>query len=122
MNSTPDKPQFLLILRQPPGGPPPPEVLQPIMAQFSEWMAGLRAKGMLVGTNGLEVTGHVVRGPRRAPVVSDGPYLESKEIVGGYVLIAADNVERALEAAGGCPGLDHQMAVEVRPVRPRREG
>jgi len=117
MSSAAKKPQYLLLLRQPPGGAPAPDELSRIMAQFGQWMAGLHAKGMVVGTNGLEVTGKVVRGPRGATTISDGPYLETKEIVGGYVQITADNLDQALAAAGDCPGLDFHMAVEVRPVR-----
>ena len=91
------------------------------MAQFAEWMQGLSAQGMVVGTNGLEITGKVLRGPRGA-TITDGPYPEAKEIVGGYVLITADNLDQAIEAARDCPGLGMGMAVEVRPVRPRPAG
>jgi hypothetical protein len=110
-----NKPRFLLLLRQPPGPPPPPEYLQPIMAKFMTWMQAMSAKGMVVATNGLEHTGKVLRGSRGASV-TDGPYPESKEIVGGFVLLAADNLEQALDAARDCPGLEYQMVVEVRPV------
>jgi len=90
------------------------------MGRFTEWMASLSARGMVVGTNGLETTGTVLRGPRGAST-TDGPFTESKEIVGGYVLISADNLDAAVEAARDCPGLDYRMAVEVRPVKLRRE-
>lgn len=110
-----ENPQFLLLLRQPPGPRPPPEFLDPIMAEFARWMKDLQAKKMVVATNGLETTGKVLRGPRGA-AITDGPYPESKEIVGGYVLIAAENEGQAIEAARDCPGLDHGMVVEVRPV------
>ena len=118
MNTQADKSQFLLLLRQPPGGTPPPDELRKIMARFGEWMQAMSAKGLVIGTNGLEITGKVLRGPR-GTTITDGPYPESKEIVGGYVLIAADNLEEAIEAARDCPGLGYGMAVEVRPVRPR---
>ena len=121
MTTPSTKPQFLLLLRQPNTGPAPtPEEMQKIMARFGEWMKGLNAKGMVVGTNGLEFGGKVLRGPRGAEM-TDGPYPESKEIVGGYVLITADSLEDALEAARECPGLDYRMAVEVRAVKLRRE-
>jgi hypothetical protein len=115
MKPTPEKPQFLLLLRQPPGPPPGPEILQPIMARFMAWMKSLHDRDAVVGSHGLDFTGKVVRGPRGISV-SDGPYPEAKEIVGGYVLISADNLDQAVEIARGCPGLDHQMVVEVRPV------
>lgn len=120
MTTQTKKPQFLLILRQPGGGTPQPEQLQKIMVRFGEWMKAMSAKGMVIGTNGLEITGKVLRGPRGASI-TDGPYPEAKEVVGGYVLITADNLEEAIEAARDCPGLDYHMAVEVRPVRPMRE-
>jgi hypothetical protein len=117
MATSPEKPQFLLLLRQPPGPPPPPEFLDPIMAKFARWMQDLQARNMVVATNGLETTGKIVSGPRGL-TLTDGPYAESKEVVGGYVLIAADDEDQAIAAARGCPGLDHGMVVEVRRVRP----
>lgn len=118
MTTQPKKSQFLLLLRQPPGGTPPPEELEKIMARFAVWMKAMSDKGMVVGTNGLEITGKVLRGPRGA-MITDGPYPEAKEVVGGYVLITADNMDDAIIAARDCPGLGYGMVVEVRPVRPR---
>lgn len=88
------------------------------MIQFDAWMQAMSAKDMVLGTNGLAGSGAVLRGPRGVSA-TDGPYLETKEIVGGYVLIAADNLAEAVEAARGCPGLNYQMTVEVRPVLAR---
>jgi hypothetical protein len=105
---------YLLVLRQPEGGVPPPEEMKKIMAQFTTWMDDLRKKEMVESTNGLELTGKVLRGRR----VIDGPYAETKEIIGGYVLISASNLDEAVEAAQACPGLDYNLTVEVRPVRP----
>ena len=67
MTDSPDKPQFLLLLRQPNAGPAPTaEEMRLIMGRFTEWMASLSARGMVVGTNGLETTGTVLR---RATIV-----------------------------------------------------
>ncbi len=107
---------FLILLHQPAGGVPPPEELQKIMARFNTWMDDMKAKGIVQGTGGLDVTGKVLRG-RRGAVLTDGPYAEAKEVVGGYVLISAASLEAAVEVARDCPGLDYAMAVEVRPVR-----
>ena len=122
MNSPSSPSQFLLLLRQPHGdGPgPTPEEMRHIMSRFTAWMEGLSAKGMVAGTNGLESTGMVLRGPRGASV-TDGPYAEAKEIVGGYVLINADSLDHAIEAARDCPGLEYRLTVEVRPVKQRSE-
>lgn len=108
----------MLFLLQPSTGPAPSaEEMQQIMQHFMVWMQELRAKDVVVDTNGLETTGKIVRGPRSATRVVDGPYVEAKEVVGGYILIRAENLDAAVEIARGCPGLDYRLAVEVRPVR-----
>lgn len=112
---------YLLLLRQPNEGTgPTPEELKAIMAQFGQWMQDLSDKGRVVGTNGLENTGSVLRGSRGA-TTTDGPFAESKEIVGGYVLILAASLDDAIQMARDCPGLDYRMAVEVRPVKKMQE-
>jgi hypothetical protein len=88
------------------------------MKRFMVWMDDLNKKGIVAGTNGLDDTGKILRGPR-GESISDGPYAESKEIVGGYILINAANLDEAVEIARGCPGLDYRLAVEVRPVKPK---
>ena len=112
----------MLLLHQPhAGGPgPTPDQLRHIMGRFAEWMSGMREKGLVVTTNGLDTSGAVLRGPRGAST-TDGPYAETKEIVGGYVLIKADSLKHAIELARECPGLDYQMAVEVRPIKPKTD-
>lgn len=111
--------QYLLLLHQPnTGRGPTPAELQQIMAQFGKWMEGLYAKGIVAGTNGLEPTGKVLREPGGA-VITDGPYAETTEIVGGYILINAPSLAKAVAIAKGCPGLNHRLAVEVRPVKQR---
>lgn len=109
--------QYLLLLRQPGAGPgPTPEKLQEIMEQFGTWMNGLYARGVVAGTNGLEPAGKVLREPGGA-IITDGPYAEAKEVVGGYILINASSLDEAVEIARGCPGLHYRLAVEVRPVK-----
>lgn len=115
--STPNRSSsYLLLLRQPAGGVPPPEELAKIMAKFNRWMARISDRRMLEGTNGLDITGKVLRRGRRGAKVTDGPYAETKEIVGGYVLIAAKSLAEAVKVAKACPGLEYNMTVEVRPV------
>jgi len=117
MNTPDARSLYLLLLRQPAQGPgPTPAELRAIMVRFAEWMDGLRAEGALVSSHGLKPKGKILRG-RRGATIADGPYAEAKEIVGGYVLIRARNLAQALRLARGCPGLDHRLAVEVRPVK-----
>lgn len=117
-NTTSEKPQFLLLLRQPYDGKgtrPDPEQMQQIMTRFMSWIQGIKAKTSVISTNGLDDRCKIVRG-RRGEMLSDGPYLEAKEIIGGYVLITAESYEHALDIARECPGLEWGMGVEVRPV------
>jgi hypothetical protein len=116
MTQTPTS--YLLLLRQPAGDIPPPAELQKIMTEFGAWMDRMRAQGAVEGTNGLELTGKVLRG-RRGASMTDGPYAETKEIVGGYVMLRATTLDAAVEWARECPGLNYGMTVEVRPVRQR---
>jgi hypothetical protein len=117
MTTESNKPQFLLLLRQPQAGPhPSPEEMQQIMARFMLWMKAMSARGLVLGANGLEDTGKLLRGPRGA-TVTDGPYPEAKEIVGGFIHISADSLEHAVEIARDCPGLDYRMVVEVRAIK-----
>ncbi len=111
--------QYLLLLLQPGAGPgPTPAELKEIMSRFETWMSSLYAKGIVAGTNGLEPTGKILREPGGV-VITDGPYAETKEVVGGYILINAASLDEAVAIARGCPGLDYRLAVEVRPVRPK---
>src|SRR5262245_34049189 len=99
------KSQFLILLHQPKSsGPPPAEFLKEVMLRFEKWMNDMSAKGCVISTNGLDFTGIVLRGPRGGSV-TDGPYSEAKEIVGGYVLVQADSFQQAVELARACPGL-----------------
>ncbi|MBX3736548.1 MAG: hypothetical protein KF715_07665 [Candidatus Didemnitutus sp.] len=118
MKTSSSDPLYLLLLHQPHGdGPgPTPVQMREIMARFAEWMAGIQASGALVSSHGLKPKGKVLRG-RRGQNISDGPYAEAKEIVGGYVLIRARNFTQALRVARDCPGLDYRLAIEVRPVK-----
>ena len=61
----------------------------------------------------LDVTGKVVRG--KAKVVTDGPYIEVKDFIQGYMLIEAKELDQAVELAKGCPISDSDGTVEIRP-------
>lgn len=114
--STPPTSQYLLLLRHG-GTPPPPAELAQIMAKFKTWMDGIKARGEFVATNGLEFTGKVLR---TGGAVSDGPFIEAKEMVGGYIVVAARDLDHAIEIARDCPGLQRPGTnVEVRPIASR---
>lgn len=115
--STSPKPEFLILLRHS-GTMPSPGELAKIMAKFTVWMNGIKSRGELVDTSGLEFTGKVIR---THGVVVDGPFVEAKEMVGGFIIVRADDLDRATVIARACPGLEQPgTTVEVRPLR-RRE-
>jgi len=85
-----------------------------IMQKWVSWMQELASKGHLKDRGQpLEAEGKVVRGKS---AVTDGPYPESKDLVGGYTLVEANDLTQAAELAGGCPILERDGLVEVRPV------
>ena len=91
-----------------------PERAQQSMQRWMKWMADLDAKGHLKDRGQpLERTGKVVRGQK---AVVDGPYTEAKDLVGGYTIIEAKDIDQAVELSHGCPILDGGGSVEVRPV------
>ena len=85
------------------------------MQRWMAWLQDLGAKGHIKDQGQpLESDGKVVRGKER--LITDGPYPESKDIVGGYTLVEAKDLAQAAELAGGCPIFDFGGLVEVRPV------
>jgi hypothetical protein len=89
-----------------------PEEMQASLDQWNAWIGGIAAQGKLVGSDALEGGGKIVTGSRR--VLSDGPYVESKELVSGYLLMQAESEEEAVEHSKGCPIFDIEGSVEVR--------
>jgi hypothetical protein len=91
------------------------EQLQKVVADWAAWFEGLMKDGRAIGGHPLENEGKIVSG-KKGRTVSDGPFAESKEAVGGYFYLQVANMDEAIEIARQCPGLDHGLRVEVRPV------
>jgi len=91
------------------------EQLQKVVADWAAWFEGLMKDGRAIGGHPLENEGKIVSG-KKGRTVSDGPFAESKEAVGGYFYLQVANMDEAIEIARQCPGLDHGIRVEVRPV------
>jgi hypothetical protein len=86
------------------------------MVQWRAWLKEMTDKGQLKDAGlPLERTGKVVSGT--AKTVTDGPYIESKEVIGGFSIIEARDAAEAARIAAGCPVLRGGGSVEVRPVR-----
>jgi len=91
-----------------------PEQMQQVADHWMAWFNGLKEEGKCIAGNPLEREGRIVSGKNR--VVSDGPFAESKETIGGYFLLNVDSMEEAVTIAQQCPGLPFGIRVEVRPV------
>ena len=91
-----------------------PEQMQQIADRWMAWFNGLKENGQAVAGNPLEPQGKIVSGKNR--IVSDGPFAESKESIGGYFLLKVGTMDEAVAIAQQCPGLPHGIRVEVRPV------
>jgi len=91
-----------------------PEEKQKVTDQWMAWFKRLTEQGKAVAGNPLEREGKVVSGNNR--IVSDGPFAESKEAIGGYFLLDVPTMDEALVIAKECPGLPYGVKVEVRPV------
>jgi hypothetical protein len=106
--------EFLFLYRGGESGRSP-EKMQEMMQKWMNWMKELGAKGHIKDQgHPLERAGKLVKGQKK--VVTDGPYAETKDIVGGYTLIEARDLEQAAELSKGCPIFEVGGQVEVRPI------
>ena|ERR1044071_2699302 len=91
-----------------------PERIQALMKPWQDWMGSLAAQNKLVDRgNRLAGEGNMVKPDN---IVTNGPYVEMKEAVGGYSIIKAKDLKEASELAKGCPILTVGGTVEVRPI------
>jgi hypothetical protein len=92
-----------------------PEQLQQALMNWKNWTEELSKKGIYGGGERLKRNdATVVKG--KAKQVIDGPYNESKGVVGGYINIKADNLQQAIEISKGCPIFNFDGNVEIREV------
>jgi hypothetical protein len=92
-----------------------PERAQQSMTKWRAWFKEMSEKGQLKSIGQpLERVGSVVTGKKKT--VTDGPYAETKDVIGGFSIIEARDLEQAARIASGCPILELGGCVEVRPV------
>jgi hypothetical protein len=90
-----------------------PEEMQQHLQRWEKWISEGMQKGWMVDPgDGLTQQGRVVS----ARVITDGPFVESKEIVGGFSIVQADTIDAAAHLAKGCPCVPVGGTVEVRPL------
>ena len=107
--------EYLFLFR---GGdmPETPEAGQDHMQRWMEWMGDLSKQGKFVGAQPLDKNGKKVSGSKK--MVTDGPFMEGKEMVGGYLICKADSLEEAVEISKGCPILEYDSGtIEVREIQ-----
>ena len=110
--------RYLISIIQPDGPPPPPEFLAPVMQEIAQIHRELSAAGQWVFGDGLHPpsTATVIRASGEDVLLTDGPFVEGKEHVGGFMIIDAPDLDDALQW-----GLRYARAtrlpIEVRPFQ-----
>jgi hypothetical protein len=89
--------------------------LQNLMRENSAWIQRLTEQGKAKPGRALERRGAFVSG-KNGKFVTDGPFAESKEAIGGYVLVDVETLDEAIAIAQSSPGLAYGGSIEVRPI------
>lgn len=108
--------EFMMLFRHVPNPEyvPSAEEIQAEINKWQDWIGSIASQGKFLSTNQLGYEGKSLNAKH---LITDGPYAEVKEIVGGYIIVKAENLEEAMEIAKGCPVLVYPEAtVEVRPI------
>ncbi len=94
-----------------------PEEMQRILEQYQAWSEGRKAAGRLLGSDKLkDGEGRVMRSENGQVRVLDGPFSETKEVVGGYFTIQAADYDEAVGLARDCPHLGYGGMIEIREI------
>lgn len=89
--------------------------LQTLMNENNAWIQRLTAQGKVKPGCALDRKGAIVSG-KNGRVVTDGPFAESKEAIGGYLLVDVETLDEAIAIAQSIPGLAYGGSIEVRPI------
>ena len=111
-------PKFTLLLRESDGNYSKlsPAEVQAVIARYGAWSQSLRDAGTMVGSQKLrDGDGRVISRSNGKVLVSDGPHVEAKEVIGGMFVIEVPSYDEAVKVANGCPHLDFGT-IEVREV------
>ena len=107
--------EFLMLFRNESSEGPRPsaEQMQAVLKQWQQWIKKIAAQGRYSGTNRLLSEGKTLKPGK---TITDGPFIEAKEMVGGYLVVKANSLDEAVEMAKECPNLIYGGNVEVRSV------
>jgi hypothetical protein len=111
---------FMLLLHRPVERSRPlgdPQTVAKVTREYMDWADRTRAAGRLkAGSKLTDDAGRILRNQGGRVATTDGPFVESKEIVGGYFLISAGDYDEACRIAAECPHLKYGSSIEVRQV------
>lgn len=113
-------PQYLLLLHDSGEFPPDlsPDEIQGIIQRYGTWRNRIASNGRRVSGHKLrDGEGRLLRGQVGSPMVTDGPYAEAKEIIGGLFVIEARDYAEAVTLASDCPHLEFGT-IEIREIEP----
>jgi len=110
--------QYLLSIYQPDGPPPPKEFLDEVMRNVNALNEEMRAAGAWVFAAGLQPphTATVLRADKGDVLITDGPFVEGKEHIGGFTIIRASDLDAALEWGRKLARVLTPLSIEVRPI------
>jgi hypothetical protein len=106
--------EFMLIFRAPDADIKniSPAEMQALAKKWQDWVAGIASQGKLINPpRRLSLEGKVLK---PGGVITDGPFVEIRERLGGFLIIKAENFEEATTLAHGCPAIDVNGSVEIR--------
>jgi hypothetical protein len=109
-------PQYMLLLRDEPTvfAGFSPEEMQKIIQRYGDWRRSLQNR-ITMGHKLRDGEGRVMRTEHSKPVVTDGPFAEAKEVMGGFFVVEAEDYDQAVEVAKTCPHMDFG-SIEVRRI------
>jgi hypothetical protein len=90
-----------------------PEKIKALSKKWNDWISDIVAQGKFGGNARLATEGKVLKA---GGVITDGPFVEIKEKLGGILIVKAESLDEATTLAHGCPAIDEKGSVEIRPV------
>ena len=107
--------RFALLFRQPSFdySSATPNEMEALTKKWMEWAGKIREQGSMVSPTRLTQEGKVLKA---GGVITDGPFVEIRERLGSFLVVMADNLEHATTLAHGCPVLEANGSVEIRPI------
>ena len=115
MSTNPSPSEYLLICRGQWDKAASRDQVEKVIDQFYVWLDRLVAEGKMKPGQRLKYEGKTVS---RRNEITDGPFGESKEVIGGYWFAIANSIDEAAQLAAGNPCLDYGLSMEIRPIDP----